>query len=436
MKLRFAQAGVTASLALPFLALAILLSGCGRGMMATPLLYRDSPVPVSGELAPELAGNRVPVLYATDRKPASADQRGNPFYGSERSTSGVLGVADVQIAQSADSREGSAGQRGPSGRPLEQASSSAGEVVSVEELVRFPATPYLFRVGERGRVATDPAVQVELDEATAAARREIVRRLALTPRKEVYVFVHGVATQFEDAMIFAAEFWHFLGREGVPIVYTWPSGAKGLFFYAADRESSEFTILHLKQFLRILAGIPEVEKVHVSAHSRGTDVATTALRELVIESRAAGVDPRARYKIENLLLVSADIDLEVAMQRLAGEALGPAVGRITISTNANDKALAAAKRLFSSRQRVGGFKPAALTPRQRAFFERAANLDVIVYEGGGGGFFRHGYYTDPVVSSDMIMLLRYGWRPGEGGRQGLQPISPNIWRLTDAAQSR
>jgi len=57
-------------------------------------------------------------------------------------------------------------------------------------------------------------------------------------------------------------------------------------------------------------------------------------------------------------------------------------------------------------------------------------------QGGGGGLFRHGYYTDPLVSSDMLMLLRYGWRPGEGERQGLELISPNISRLTDTERSR
>jgi hypothetical protein len=236
----------------------------------------------------------------------------------------------------------------------------------------------------RGRVAHDPEVAAELEQATVAARRAVVRRLALTPKKEVFVDIHGVGNQFDDAIVSAAEFWHFLGREGVPIAYTRPAGAKGLFFYTVDRESGEFTILHLKQFLRILSDIPEVEKIHIAAHSRGADVATTALRELVIESRAAGEDPRERYKIENVVLIAADLDLEVAMQRLIGEALGPAVGRTTIYTNAKDSALATAKSLFHSRQRVDAMTPTALTPRQREVMQLVANLDVIVYEGSGG----------------------------------------------------
>ena len=109
--------------------------------------------------------------------------------------------------------------------------------------------------------------------------------------------------------------------------------------------------------------------------------------------------------------------------------MGPAVGRITVYTNASDSALSASRSLFSSRYRVGALKPKALTPRQREIIEGVSNLDVIVYDGRGGGIFRHSYYRDPVASSDMLMLLRYGWRPGEGKRQGLEPIGANVWRV-------
>jgi hypothetical protein len=78
---------------------------------------------------------------------------------------------------------------------------------------------------------------------------------------------------------------------------------------------------------------------------------------------------------------------------------------------------------------VGALKPAALTERQREIIAHAANLDIIVYEGGGGGIFRHSYFRDPVASSDILMLLRYGWPPGEGKRRGLESISANIWRI-------
>ena len=71
-------------------------------------------------------------------------------------------------------------------------------------------------------------MKAELEQATAAARHEVVRRLALTPRKEVFVFIHGVANQLDDAIIAAGQFWHFLGREGVPIIHTALKGLNAL----------------------------------------------------------------------------------------------------------------------------------------------------------------------------------------------------------------
>ena len=62
-------------------------------------------------------------------------------------------------------------------------------------------------------------------------------------------------------------------------------------------------------------------------------------------------------------IAAADVDVEVLMQRVTGEAMGPAFGRVTIYTNAQDKALAAAEGLFKSRQRLGTLVDSELTER-------------------------------------------------------------------------
>lgn len=179
-----------------------------------------------------------------------------------------------------------------------------------------------------GEVGLSPTAVAAREAAIVAASAEPAARLAPTARKEVFVFVHGVNTSFETAAVQAAGGWHFLGREGVAMLYTWPARSISPLTYAYDRESGEFTIFHLKQTLRALAATPEVEKVHVVAHSRGADVATSALRELVIEAWAGGEDPRTRFKVDNLVLIAADLDFGVVMQRLVAEALGAAVGRL------------------------------------------------------------------------------------------------------------
>ena len=103
-------------------------------------------------------------------------------------------------------------------------------------------------------------------------------------------------------------------------MYTWPAGRSGLLKgYTYDRESGEFTIYHLKQFIRILASTPALARIHMIAHSRGTDIAASALRELFIEAKAAGIDPQKKFKIANLVLVAPDLDLDVVIQRFGAE---------------------------------------------------------------------------------------------------------------------
>src|SRR5438094_218234 len=105
-------------------------------------------------------------------------------------------------------------------------------------------------------------------------------RLAQTPQKDVYIFVHGVNNAFDDAVFRAAEVWHFMGRVGVPVAYSWPAGRGGVRGYAYDYESGEFTVGHLRQFIKLVAECPEVERVHVVAHSRGCEIAMSAARDL------------------------------------------------------------------------------------------------------------------------------------------------------------
>src|SRR5205814_729751 len=91
------------------------------------------------------------------------------------------------------------------------------------------------------------------------------KRLAQTDHKDVYIFVHGYNNTFQDGIFRAGEVWHFMGRVGVPISYSWPAGLGGIRGYAYDRESGEFTVSHLRHFLKAVADCPDVERVHVVA---------------------------------------------------------------------------------------------------------------------------------------------------------------------------
>ena len=409
------------------LLIVLLLGGCARVMMPPPNLYTSGAQKPFGNLREELRSSRVDVLYVTDRAP-EIDSSEVLSYGSDRSTSLAYGSAIVEMGNNLSWEELKAYSRGESGvsrnLPL--------KVISVKALGRLPATPYPFEVQADGTIRFDSKFLAERERVEEKGRKELLRRLSLTRRKDVFLFIHGVGNTLEDAAATAAEGWHFLGREGVPVVYSWPAGRGGLLFYAYDSESSQFTIFHLKQFIRFLASTPEVENVHILAHSRGTDVATTALRELVIEYRAASKDPRKHLKIKNLVLVAADLDVDIVMQRLIAEVIGAAAERVTIYASSDDSALSFASMLFGSRSRLGHFDLETVTEQERKILAQIPNLDFIAYTGRLGGTFGHAYFREnPAISSDIISLLRYGSPPGQATGRPLKHVFDNLWQIDD-----
>jgi esterase/lipase superfamily enzyme len=264
-----------------------------------------------------------------------------------------------------------------------------------------------------------------------------VQQLALTPRKDVFIFVHGFHNDFNDAAFAMAELWHFLGRIGVPIIYTWPAGHPGLFGYTYDRESSEFTVYHLRQTIQFLSTFPEVERIHLIAHSRGTDVAVTALRELTIAARAAGIDPKVKYKIHNVVLAAPDLDRQVAQQRILGDHLVHSAYRFTIYTSPADKAIGWSDKLFDSpKGRIGNVSVEEIPETTRVALERGnANFAYVNFwpatdkSDSDADSFGHSYFRNaPTVSSDLILMLRDDLDPGPPGRP-LEYLGFKFWRV-------
>ena len=415
------------------LAVALLLAGCSgaRLLMPTPNVHLNPERDYFAALAPELKSSEVPLFYITDRGPEK-DEAGNLRYGYERSASLAFGKAVVDLGANNITWE----ELVEASRTQRRLKPVKLELRGLEEVGRGPEVPLPYRqVGNR--IVEEPSLVAQRTEAQQAFHRVMARQLELTPRKEVFIYVHGYHNQFEDAAFAMAELWHFLGRVGVPIVYTWPAGHPGLFGYTYDRESSEFTVYHLRRVLELLASFPEVEKIHLIGHSRGTDVVVDAVRELTIAARAKGLDPRKKYKIHNLILAAPDLDLQVATQRIIGDQLAYSVNRFTIYTSPKDKAIGIASRLFASpRGRVGTFGIDDLSGVAQASLEYGtANLALVVFPGATGTTpsqgdrFGHAYFRNaPTVASDVVLTLRDDLDPGTPGRP-LEPIGPHFWAV-------
>ena len=401
-------------------------------MMPTPNVHLDPQRDYFADLARELKSTEVPLFYVTDRAPEQ-DEKGNLRYGYERSASLAFGTAVVDLGVDQTWEE-----LLEASRTQKRLESMKLELRDVEEIVRSPETPLPIREVD-GKIIEEPHLVAQREEAAEAFRRVLVRQLALTPRKEVFLFVHGYHNRFDDAAFAMAELWHFLGRIGVPIVYTWPAGHPGIFGYTYDRESSEFTIYHLREVLSFMAGFPEVEKIHLIAHSRGTDVAVAAVRELTIAARAAGIDPRKKFKFHNIILAAPDLDLQVATQRIVGDQIALSAHRFTVYTSPKDKAIGIASKLFASpRGRLGTFGQDQLTGATEAAVKYStANVAFVQFSGAKakgkaasqGDKFGHSYFRNaPTVASDVVLTLRDDLDPGMPGRP-LESIGPHFWQV-------
>ena len=410
------------------LAVLVILAGCQRNLIPTPNLYSGSEVNPFANVPPELASSTVDLLYVTDRKPLE-NAAGDTRYGYGRSWSAAFGSCKVEFGHNLSWEDLVAASRATKRRraiPL--------NMRTVTEQFRFPETPGPIVVTD-GEVSPAPEYLAARQLGVDTFHVELRRRLALTPRKEVYLFVHGYANGFDDAAYRIAELWHFLGREGVPLFYSWPAGHPGLLRgYMRDRESGEFTLYHLKECIRALADCPEVEAVHLIAHSRGTDVLMTAMRELIVRTRIAGYDPQQILKIGNVIMAAPDIDLDVSSQRFAPDRLNDGYELFTVYVTANDRAIGSAEWLYASPRRLGTVQPEDLFSGELDRVAMMPNVDVVEAR-VRTDFKGHGYFlSNPAVLSDVILVLRYDRTPGAENDRPLTPIIHNYYILDDDYQ--
>ena len=417
------------------LLVALHLGGCSgkRALMPTPDVYAlGIEQPFAESLPAELRTVDANIMYVTDRAPNPRED-GRLDYGTGRDHSMAIGEAVVNIGGdigwedlAADARSG-----------VRSKTLNLG-IASMTEKARGPKGMFVYYQAD-GTMAMTAEAEQQLEVLTSTTHEMIRSRLADSPRKEALIFVHGVKTDFDEALYTTAELWHYLGREFVPIAYSWPAGRGGLLRgYTYDRESSEFTVFHFKRFLAWLATLPEVEGIHVIAHSRGTDVVFTAIRELTIEARAGGENPQERYKLRNVVIAAPDINIDVSLQRTEREGTVWAAARWTTYTSLRDKAIGTSEWLFGG-GRFGKASSENIEDAVRFWMDNFANAEsegrdaVIQYEGRTGGAFGHNYFrSNPAVASDLVLTVRYGRAPGAENGRPLEHVTGFFWKIDDS----
>ena len=126
-------------------------------------------------------------------------------------------------------------------------------------LGRFPRHSLRDRAHARQVFRERPTSSLRTKRRRAHSRPSSNAGSRVAPRKEVVLFVHGFANTFEDAALTTGELCHFLGREFVCVVFTWPAGGSKIVYLRLRRRP---------RVGRVRGGGPEEDDPHDRGYAR------------------------------------------------------------------------------------------------------------------------------------------------------------------------
>jgi esterase/lipase superfamily enzyme len=171
-----------------------------------------------------------------------------------------------------------------------------------------------------------------------------------TGPRNVLLFVHGFNNRFDDAVYRFAQIVHDAKAQGIPVLFTWPSlGEERLRAYTYDRESANYSRDALEELLDLLSSNPNVKGINIVAHSMGNWVTLEALRARAIRYGRIG------DKVKNVMLVAADVDVDVFRTQI--RRMGAPRPRFSLFVSQKDEALAFSQFIWDGVPRVGGVDP-------------------------------------------------------------------------------
>jgi len=328
------------------------------GPSALPPFPAGSPVRSSPPVV-DKGFTRLRVFYATDRLRGGAEP--NDFYSDQRRAEDgepkfELGQCDVAI-------------------PYKHA---PGEV----------ERPSMWKLEFR----EDPAKHVVLlnvqPTPSSTWQEQVRENIAESDERAAMVFVHGFNVDFASAARRTAQMKYDLGFRGAAIMFSWPAPSN----YVECEGNAIWTLPHLMEFLTDYVQQSGAKRIHLIAHSMGTRVLATALKELAASSAAAPV----RY--DQIILAAPDIDAAVFKTQIAPR-IAAAAERISIYSSSNDLALVASKKAHHYK-RLGEGGPNLTT------FPEWPQIEVLDATSVDESLLGHSYYgNSPTILRDVRGVL-------------------------------
>lgn len=229
-----------------------------------------------------------------------------------------------------------------SGAGLDYTSQRSGRLAVGRALVSVPQAG---RGGVDGAAVVSQIRELPPEEVGAAARLEATSARRANGRALVYV--HGLNTSFEAAVLEAVRVAEAAQFDGAVLVYSWPS-AGHVVQYVYDAESASAAEPHLADFLAFVARETGVRFISIVADGLGgaAVVDVLAAQSVLEPSSEAG-----RATIGDLVLRAPDMDRPKFAARV--REIRPLVGKLTLYAAASDRALNISRRYVGLAPRAG-----------------------------------------------------------------------------------
>ena len=347
---------------------------------------------VAPEPAPPADWDVVPVFYGTDRMRKQQEKRF--AYTGDRARRLELGRALVTVPKS-------------------------HQVPNIERpfAIRVPYTNITLY-----EQAEDPKQHFTVQELKSLTREEFIAlaRARISAgnafKDQAVVFVHGYNTEFDYALYRTAQMAYDLKYDGAALFYSWPSGS-GLASYNYDRESSEQAEPYLRSVLELVVKDTGAKSVSIIAHSMGNMPLLRVLQTL-------GPNLPEGVRLNQVILAAPDVDRNL-FENLAANIRQYGRG-VTLYCSANDRAMAAARRV------AGGIPRAGDVPTEGPLV--IAGIDTIDITQTSTDYLalNHSSYAERgALLNDIGLLLQTGERPPDRRIPILQKITTptgDFWR--------
>lgn len=232
------------------------------------------------------------------------------------------------------------------------------------------------------------------DQMLALVKAQLAK--SKTFKDHALVFVHGFNTSFDCALYRTAQVAYDLGFDGVPFVYSWPSGGN-VASYTYDHGSVEQAEPMLAEFLDMVIQKSGAKSISLIAHSMGNELLLRVLERL--RPRI----PRG-VVISQVILAAPDVDRD-KFNIIAREITNFAKG-VTLYAASNDRALGYSERFW------GGIPRAGDIPKDGPLIIPGVDtIDVTAVSTDALGLNHSGYAENPALLSDVKALVEYGIRP-------------------------